>query len=105
MKPMRSRKMLDAARDNPCIRCGRTGETRNAHYCGFRSYSYGKSRGMKADDSVTAHFCQACDDLFSEKNYDKWPGGSKDIERSEEFLHYIALTNIRRFDQGILEVA
>lgn len=102
---LRSRKLLDSCKHLPCIRCERTGETRCAHYCGDRQHQYGKGRAVKCDDSMTADFCQACDDLFSEKNYHQWPGGSKSIERSEEFLHYIALTNIRRFELGVLEVA
>lgn len=92
----RDRKMLDEARDRPCIRCSRPGETRPAHYCGFRQHAYGKGRGIKADDTMTAEFCQACDDLFSEASYHLWPGGSKSVERSEEFLHWVAMTNIRR---------
>jgi hypothetical protein len=36
---------------------------------------YGKGRGLKCDDTLTAEFCQGCDDLFSEKNYGKWEGG------------------------------
>lgn len=101
----RSRKLLDSCKHLPCIRCQRKGETRAAHYCGDRQHMYGKGRGIKCDDSATADFCQACDDLFSEHNYKAWPGGSKSIERSEEFQHYVILTNIRRFQMGIVVVA
>lgn len=95
-KPLCKRVADPEAQFRPCIRCGREGETRNCHYNGFRQHMYGKGRSIKADDTMTAEFCQACDDLFSEKSYPLWKGGSKSIERSEEFLHWIALTNIRR---------
>lgn len=101
----RSRKLLDSCEHLPCIRCGRPGETRACHYNGDRQHQYGKGRGHKCADNMTSDFCHACDDLFSEHNYKAWPGGSKDIERSEEFLHWISMTAIRRFEQGILEVA
>lgn len=95
-KPIRSQKLRDSARGEECIRCGRSGETRACHYNGFRQHVYGKGRGIKCADTMTAEFCQACDDLFSEKNYGQWESGSKSVERSEEFLHWIAMTNIRR---------
>lgn len=95
----RNPKLLKAAKDCTCIRCGKPNETRACHYNGFRQHVYGKGRGIKCSDSLTAHFCQACDDLFSEKNYHAWPGGSKSIERSEEFLHWIFMTRIRH-EQG-----
>lgn len=89
-------KITESARHQSCIRCGMEGETRACHNNGFRAHAYGKGRGIKCHDLATAEFCQSCDDLFSEKNYHLWPGGSKSIERSEEFLHYILLTIIRR---------
>ena len=92
----RDLKMLDGAADQSCIRCGRIGETRAAHYSGFRQHMLGKGRGIKGNDRGTADFCHACDTVFSEASYGQWPGGSKNVERSEEFLFYILLTNIRR---------
>jgi hypothetical protein len=52
---------------------------------------------------MTAEFCDECDSLFSEASYHLWVGGSKSIERSEEFLHWIAMTNIRRLADGRIE--
>ena len=78
-----------------CIRCGKPGETRRAHYNGYRSYSYGKGRGRKCSDVATAEFCNDCDQLFSESSYPLYAGGSKSVERSEEFLHWIIMTAIR----------
>ena len=88
--------LKDDAKNQPCIRCGKPGETRRAHYNGYRSYAYGKGRGIKPSDVMVAEFCHSCDELFSEQFYWKWPGGSKDIKRSEEFLHWIAMTLIRK---------
>ena len=86
------------AEHRPCIRCGRPGETRRAHYNGLRQHSYGKGRGIKCNDVAVAEFCQHCDDRFSEANYPLWEDGSKSIERSEEFLHWCMLTQIRKQD-------
>ena len=84
------------AEHRPCIRCGKPGETRNAHYCGYRSYAYGKGRSTKGSRVAMAEVCQDCDDYLSEANYGHWKGGSKNIERSEEFLHFCIMTLIRR---------
>lgn len=88
--------LIDDAANMPCIRCGKTGETRRCHYNGFRGYMFGKGRGIKANNIMTAEFCQECDDMYSEANYHMWPDGSKSIDRSEDFLFWIAMTNIRR---------
>lgn len=88
--------ITESARDKPCIRCGKEGETRACHYNGYRAHAYGKGRGKKGDDAATAEFCHSCDQLLSESNYPAWPGGSKSIERSEEWLHWIMMTIIRR---------
>ncbi|HHS83692.1 MAG TPA: hypothetical protein ENK38_02045 [Gammaproteobacteria bacterium] len=95
----RDKKRLQAARNEPCVRCGREGETRAAHYCGFRQHALGKGRSLKAADEATAWLCHSCDDLFSESSYPRWEGGSKNIERSEEFLYLCVLTSIRRAEQ------
>lgn len=96
----KDRKELDKARNRSCIRCGKEGETRPAHYNGFRSHSYGKGRGIKCSDIATAELCHSCDELFSEAFYYRWDGGSKSTKRSEEFLHLIMLTNIRRASES-----
>lgn len=103
MRPVRLKTITDRARDKTCIRCGKYGETRACHYNGFRAHHYGKGRGIKCSDLMTAEFCQECDDLFSEKNYPHWADGSKSIDRSEEFLHWISMTNIRRLADKVIE--
>lgn len=103
MRPVRLKRLTDKAKDMTCIRCGSHGTTRAAHYNGFRAHAYGKGRGIKCSDLMTAEFCHACDELFSEANYHQWEGGSKSVERSEEFLHWVAMTNIRRMLNGMVE--
>jgi len=64
--------------------------------------SYGKGRGIKCNDLATAEFCYECDQRFSEGSID--PIWESKWERSEEFLHWIMMTNIRRVKAGVLEV-
>lgn len=97
------RKLSLHARDNPCIKCGAPNQFGISHYNGYRSHSYGKGRGIKANHLMTADFCHNCDAIFSEKNYADWDNGSKSIDRSEQFLHYIAMTNIRRHKNNLFK--
>jgi hypothetical protein len=62
----------------------------------------GKGRGIKGNRVAMAEFCQACDDYYSEANYAAWPGGSKNVVRSEEFLFWCVMTNIRRSDMVVI---
>lgn len=84
------------AKDQQCIRCGNSFGVCLRHYNGFRAHRLGKGRGIKCHDMAGAEFCNECDADFSEANYHKWDGGSKSIERSEEFLFWCLMTNIRR---------
>lgn len=95
------KKLSQHAKDNPCIRCGNQNEFGIAHYNGYLSHQFGKGRGIKCDDTVSADFCFTCDLRYSEANYSKWEGGSKSIDRSERFLKWIMLSNIRRNDNGV----
>jgi len=92
-------KITKGAKGQSCIKCGHP-ESFAAHYNGPRSHSFGKGRGIKAHDLMSAEFCHRCDQEFTEGSTsprwkDKW-------ERSEEFMFYIGLTNIRRFEEGRL---
>ena len=107
-KPYRNRKMLDDAANQSCIRCSKEGETRAAHYNGAGQLMYGKGRGQKCSDFMTAEFCHSCDQQFSEGHMPDWyysigcpPEYLEDI-RAAEFLHWIAMTNIRRIENGWL---
>lgn len=92
-------KLTQKANGKTCIRCGAS-DAYACHYNGQRQYAYGKGRGIKAHDMATAEFCHRCDQLFSEGQKAIWM--SQD-ERSEEFLHWITMTNIRRFKSGVLK--
>ena len=93
--------MLDAARNMPCIRCGKVGETRACHYNGPRQHDFGKGRGQKCSDLMTSEFCDDCDRVFSEgKCVVNAPPIEAKWVRSEDFLYWIAMTNIRRIENG-----
>ena len=92
-------KITESARNQNCIRCGAP-NAYACHYNGIRQHSFGKGRGIKANDLMTAEFCHQCDQDFSEgvtKNFES----SED--RSEQFMFYISLTNIARFNRGDLK--
>jgi len=94
----KSKKLTNSARDQDCIRCGKDGETRACHYNGQRQHQYGKGRGIKCSDLMTAEFCHTCDQEFSEGSQE-WLHPD---ERDAEFFHWINLTNIRRIANGVL---
>jgi hypothetical protein len=78
------------ARGQSCVRCGTNdGTVVLAHYTGPRQHQYGKGKGCKGSDAVGAHLCWGCHGYF-----DKYESGNT-WERSEEFLHFCALTWIR----------
>ena len=103
-------KLTDASKGVACIKCGGQ-NAYSCHYNGPRQHDYGKGRGIKCSDMATAEFCKKCDALFSEGTTaasikklfdivmfwkDKW-------DRSEEFLHWCMMTNIRRFKNEVLK--
>ena len=92
-------KITRAAKDVPCIRCGNPNSTAS-HYNGPRQHAFGKGRGRKCSDIQSAEFCHKCDQEFIEGSTalrweDKW-------HRSEEFLFWVGLTNIRRYEENRL---
>lgn len=91
-------KITQGANGMSCIRCGGS-HAYACHYNGPRQHDYGKGRGMKCHDLATAEFCHECDRLFSEGSQ----GWASRWERSEEWLHWVMLTNIRRMVGGRLE--
>lgn len=97
--PVRSKRLRDAARGQPCIRCGvDDGTVVLAHYTGFRQHEYGKGRGIKCDDHMAADLCMACHQHLDN------PAQRKSIEASEEFLHLIARTWRRRIAEGLISI-
>lgn len=96
-------KLTDSARGQACIRCGAE-HAYACHYNGFRQQMFGKGRGQKCSDIATAEFCHKCDQRFNEGSQNEaWGTGMiGDTARSEEFLYFIMLTNIRRYKEGVL---
>jgi hypothetical protein len=80
------------------VRCGRNDGTVVAcHYTGLRQHFYGKGTRIKCSDVATADLCGACHIYFDQ------PDTRKSVERSEEFLHCILMTLIRRLQDGVLK--
>jgi hypothetical protein len=94
-------KLTDKSKGKTCIRCG-SPDAYSAHFNGTYQHQYGKGRGIKCHDLATAEFCYVCDQLFSEGTTS---GFHNQGDRDSQFLHYIVLTNIRRFNDGVLKVA
>jgi hypothetical protein len=91
----RSRKLLDLARDQPCVSCGtQDGTVVAAHYFGPMRYQLGGGMGHKVTDVATAHLCQRC-----HAELDSYADGNNG-ERSERFLLLIIKTLDRLFQEG-----
>lgn len=92
-------KITKSANGKTCINCG--GYNAYAcHYNGTYQHQYGKGRGIKAHDMASAELCHQCDQIFTEGST---KGFIDKIDRDCQFLHLIMLTNIRRFDSGVLK--
>lgn len=92
-------KLRDSARNQACVACGgMDGTVVLAHYFGPRRHSYGGGMSHKGHDAVGALLCAECHKRMDTESRDKdlkW-------ERSEEFLHYCALTWIRWIETKVL---
>ena len=103
---IRSRKLLNAAEGQACVNCGVRDDTVvAAHYEGIRAMTFGKGKGIKPHDLLTADLCRKCHDDFDGKktSHFKDPYLRK-IDASEQFLFCCAMTLIRRVKQGVLNV-
>lgn len=94
-------KLTKLANGKDCIRCD-SPDAYACHYNGPRQHDYGKGRGIKANDIATAELCSKCDLRFIEGSTS--PDWDTRWDRSEEFQHLIILTNIRRFNSGVLKL-
>ena len=90
--------LTDKSRGVSCIRCGAP-HAYSCHYNGIRQHFYGKGRSIKCSDIATAELCHKCDLIYGEGTTEPW---ENEVDRSEEFLHLIMRTNIRRHDTGVL---
>lgn len=95
----RSRKLLDHAEGQSCVRCGREdGTIVAAHYSGIGSAALGKGTGRKPSDAATAHLCRACHGAFDQ--YET----PNDDGRSVAFLLLVVKTWDRLLRQGKVKV-
>ena len=105
---IRSKKYLAAAKGNSCVRCGcEDGTIVAAHYTGMRSHSYGKGTGTKCHDVLVADLCMTCHRYYDSpdlglRHNTQHNRNWKKAEMSEEFLHCVALTLIRRCADGVI---
>jgi len=93
-------KWTEAANGESCVKCGSVGATVLAHYSGPRQHDYGKGRSIKGADLIGAHLCNgpgSCHEYFDTYESDN------DWERSEEFLHCVAMTIIRLVRKGLIK--
>lgn len=92
---IRSKKMLDAARGESCVRCdANDGTVVAAHYSGIYATRFGRGRGIKPHDFCVADLCSRCHGYF-----DSYENGNTD-ERAAEFMTYVLLTIHRRVING-----
>lgn len=91
-------KLTDKSKGATCVRC-EAPHAYSCHYNGIYQHIYGKGMGTKCHDIATAEFCHQCDRLFSEGLNTTFPNH---MQKNEQFLHYILLTTIRRFNEGVL---
>jgi len=97
-KIFRSRKLLNYAKEYPCIRCGcDNGTVVGAHYSGRYSQILGKGAGVKAHDLV-AFLCSSC-----HAHFDSYADGNDDY-RAAEFLLLIVRQIAKLFIDGRLKV-
>lgn len=93
----RSKKLLQSARDQSCVLCGRNdGTTVAAH---VRSVQLGSGTGIKAPDCLTAWLCHECHD-----GVDGRRGNMSRDDRERVMLFAFARTVVRWFEQGIVVV-
>ena len=87
-------RITESSKESTCIKCNAP-DAYSCHYNGPRQHDFGKGRGRKCNDLMTAEFCHTCDQEFSEGSADRSRWENR-WERSEDFLYWIAMTNLRR---------
>jgi len=106
---LRSKRYLAAAKDQACVYCGaRDGTVVAAHLTGYRAQEFGKGKGVKCHDILTADLCSKCHVAF-----DSYEIGTtlsdqpyiRKMDHSEQFLTCILRTIVRRTQQGVLRVS
>lgn len=92
----RSKKLLRAAKDQPCVLCGEVGTTVAAH-CNMTEHGHGI--GIKSPDPLTAWVCRTHHDLID----GRLSGLTKD-EKREMWYRAFARTVVKWFEQQIVIV-
>ena len=92
----RSRKLLDLARDQPCVMCGTSYGTIVAAHSNL--LEHGKGMGTKAHDGMSAWLCHRC-----HSDYDQGKGMSKE-ERKLFILTAICRTYKQLWNQDLIGV-
>lgn len=91
----RSKKLLDAARDRPCVLCDSVGTTVSAH---SNSLEHGRGMGHKAPDFMVAYVCQICHDIIDGRR-----GGLDKEAKRDMWLRAWQKTVAIWFNEGIVE--
>lgn len=105
--PYRSKKLLAAAKDKACIQCNKAdGTVVPAHLSGMRAQAFGKGKGIKVPDWLTADLCMECHAAFDGYSTAQHtdPNIMARIDHSELFLYAILKTLQRRIDEGLIEL-
>ena len=113
---IRSKKYLEAARDQSCVCCGsQDGTVVGCHYTGIRQHLFGKGRGIKCHDVCVADLCSKCHAKFDGMDVSKFASETgagagernymRKIDASEQFMYLVLQTLVRRIEQGLVEVA
>lgn len=106
---LRSKKMLDAARDQACVNCGAAdGTVVAAHYTGLRAHWLGKGVANKVSDLCVADLCHKCHSAFDQHKASSRDESAtafqKKIDMSEQFLFLVIKTLMRRIDQEVVTI-
>ena len=91
---VRSRRLLNMAKDQPCVACGAQDGTIVAAHSNL--LEHGKGAGHKAHDCMSAWLCHRC-----HSEYDQGKSMTKD-EKREFILTMICRTNIRLWQLGLI---
>lgn len=93
--------LRELAKGQSCVRCNKDdGTIVLCHYFGPRRHSYGGGLSRKGHDAVAAELCATCHSWMDTGCRDK----AMKWEASEEFLHLVALTWVRRVNQGLVRI-
>jgi len=109
IKPTRLTKLLRGRSGRPCADCGLPGSD-NAHYRGMRQHWFGKGRGIKPHDLMTAYLCRKCHvelDLYLDNKHHQQEGLDliqRKIMASEYFFFLVAKTLIQDVEEGIIRI-